>query len=197
MVSLSIVGTSIGAADAISMQEKPPGCRGSGESCRSFQKVSTFEIVHVALRMLECKRAAYRLQVVDKQRPRRRYECQRQIEQVCFFELTGSPRTWFTSRHSHHITSSLGRKDLWSPTGQPADVRFWPLADISFCTANVRFLHRADTPSHATQRGLSSKTRPCVAHGVHHSYLRVCTPFLNVFVCPLAEGLNHRVIRYK
>jgi hypothetical protein len=47
-----------------------------------------------------------------------------------------------------------------------------------------------------TQRsaGFPSKRRPCVAHGLHYSYSCACSPFFQMFACPLAEGLNHRLI---
>ena len=33
-----------------------------------------------------------------------------------------------------------------------------------------------------------------VAHGLHYSYSRACTPFFKMLVCPLVEGLDNRVI---
>src|SRR5262249_17724251 len=52
----------------------------------------------------------------------------------------------------------------------------------------------ADAPSNAPQRAFPSRTWPCVAHGLHYSCSCVCGPFFKMFVCPLVEGLNHRVI---
>jgi hypothetical protein len=50
----------------------------------------------------------------------------------------------------------------------------------------------ADTPLHATQRFIKNMAM-CPAWLALLLFVR-STPFLNVFVCPLAEGLNHRVI---
>ena len=60
------------------------------------------------------------------------------------------------------------------------------------CTCPLLGVKR--TSRRVTLRGFSSKTWPCVAHGLHYSCLCARTPVLKMLVCPRAEGLNHHVI---
>ena len=46
----------------------------------------------------------------------------------------------------------------------------------------------------SAKRGFQSKAWPRVVHRLHHSCVRACTPFFKMFVCPLAESLDHRII---
>lgn len=67
-------------------------------------------------------------------------------------------------------------------------------AAVDFAARGADGLGRANSTCCNLQRVITLKTWPRVVHRLHHSCVRACTPFFKMFVCPLAEGLNHCIV---